>query len=93
MSPVRFDASREEMHLILMLANRAVNEFGDYSKLNAMMDINAAHMNGCKLHLDALLHAPIESFMHDIGGIRARLDRDTGKLPADWTPRYCLERT
>lgn len=85
--------SLEEMQLIMKIANRAVNELGDYPKLQAMMDLGGTHLNGCRLDLEGLLHAPVTHFMHDICGIRSSIDRTTGKLPATWTPRYCLERT
>jgi hypothetical protein len=88
MHPMTQIAPPLEYHLILKIANRAVNELGDYPKLEALMDINAVHVHACKLDLEGLLHAPLAHFLHDIAGMRAKLDRETCKLADGWTPRF-----
>lgn len=91
--PPQMVPSGEDYQLLLKLATRAVGELEDYPKIQALMDLTAAHLNGCKLDLEGLLHTNVINFVHDVHGIRIRLDRETGKLPADWTPRFCVERT
>jgi len=59
-----------------------------YDYLDALMDIEACHTNGCPLKLDALLAADDFNFSHDILGIRRYLDRDTGRLTNHFLPRF-----
>ena len=64
---------------------------GSYPVLDATMDLDACHSNGCALDLDALLEADQANFTHDVCGIRAHLDRDTGQLVDCFLPRYAAK--
>jgi hypothetical protein len=57
-------------------------------KLDLVMDIEAAHNNGCPLKLAELLKADNFDFAHDIGGIQNNINRATGKLENCFLPRY-----
>jgi hypothetical protein len=59
-----------------------------YNRMDCEMDIAATHCNGCRLNLAALLVADPGNFMHDILGIRAHIDRKTGKLTDHFLPRF-----
>lgn len=52
------------------------------------MDIDACHNNGCPLKLTDLLNADDQNFAHDVFGIRANIDRTTGKLLNCFLPRF-----
>lgn len=60
----------------------------NYPRLDAMMDIDACHMNDCPLKLQELLQADDFNFAHDVFGIRAHINRHTGKLMDCFVPRY-----
>lgn len=60
----------------------------NYPILDAVMDIDACHCNGCPLRLQDLLAADEGNFSHDAFGIRANIDRTTGKLQNCFHPRY-----
>lgn len=92
MSKLTFCATEEETAIIMRIVDRAADYFmeldRDFDKLRAMMDIEAAHCNGCPLRLEDLAKAPMFDFMHDIVGIAVNMDRDTGKLSNMFLPRY-----
>lgn len=85
-------ASTDEMRLIDAAADRAValaKKAGvKYRKLDAAMDLTAAHLNGSKLDLLKLVAADDFNFGHDVFGIRRHLDRSTGKLGGCFVPRF-----
>ena len=89
---IKWNASREDIETMSKIATRAVElatETGiEYKKVDALMDINAVHSNGCPLHLNDLLAADDFNFSHDVFGIRRHLDRRTGKLQDFFLPRY-----
>ena len=58
------------------------------SKMDIMMDLQATHDNGCPLDLDRLLSAKDGDFGHDVSGIQAHLNRETGQLEDGFLPRY-----
>ena len=60
------------------------------SMLAVSMDLTACHCNGCPLQLAELLAAKHEDFEHDVLGIRRHIDRQTGKLPDCFSPRYTV---
>ena len=60
----------------------------NYPILDATMDIDACHSNGCPLKLHELLEADDFNFAHDAFGIRKHIDRTTGKLQDCFVPRY-----
>ena len=59
-----------------------------YTFLDIVMDLDACHSNGCPLRLADLLAADDANFAHDIFGIRAYMNRQTGKLENCFLPRY-----
>lgn len=56
------------------------------------MDMAATHANGCPLDLARMVTGSIFDVMHDVIGIRAHLDRDTGQLRDLFRPRFALPR-
>ena len=79
----------EVEELVACRATKMANELkGNYPKLDALMDIDACHSNGCPLKLQELLVADNANFAHDIFGIRRHLDRTTGELGDCFLPRY-----
>lgn len=58
-------------------------------KLGLMMDLTACHANGNPLRLTDLAETKDDfSFIHDVGGIRRHLNRDTGQLEDGFSPRF-----
>lgn len=88
--------SEEDQNLITSIGWRAetlstrLGQRGDarYKRQDAMMDVTATHNNGAPLQLRQLLAASDGDFAHDVFGIRRWLDRDTGKLPVCFNPRF-----
>ncbi len=87
---VSFETSKYEDSLIAQIAARADAIWPDYGKNAWALDVTAVHCNGCQLRLHELLASGDAHFAHDLGGIRRHLDRDTGKLPETWHPRFAL---
>ena len=75
---------------ILAIAQRAARQCLDLRVMNVAMDLMACHTNGCPLKLDDLLAAPGDSFLHDVCGIAAHIDHDTGELHDCFLPRYSV---
>lgn len=91
--PIKLEATPTETGIIKAIAERFVRsmvELGDrhWDTLSVEMDITACHLNGCPLRLGALLEAEAASFAHDVGGIIANLDRETGRLRNHFQPRF-----
>ena len=92
---ISFDTTKDDMLLIREIAKRAAREMpADYQPdgglLDADMDVTACHANGCPLDLVKLLAAPRFDFIHDVGGIRQHLDRETGELRDCFLPRCAM---
>ena len=89
---VSFDTTKDEMRLVVAIARRAAMlraEDGIRTDIMALeMDIAACHCNGCPLKLAELLEVDDFNFMHDIYGISAHLDRETGELRGCFLPRF-----
>ena len=80
---------------INMIVDRAENMYQELNNIgiNAatiMMDITAAHCNGCPLDLVGLFAADNRDFFHDIHGIMKHIDRRTGKLTDCFIPRHSV---
>ncbi len=60
----------------------------DYKYMDALMDLDACHSNGCPLKLGELLQADDFNFAHDVFGICQHINRNTGKLQDCFLPRY-----
>jgi hypothetical protein len=94
---MNFNATRDEMRLIVAIAERfeSVCRLYDVRRVmqrqELLMDIEACHSNGCPLQLEALLNASEADFVHDVGGITAHLDRQTGTLTDCFVPRYAVQ--
>lgn len=87
-----FAVSKSEHRTIVEIADRATaiaarNNL-EYSRVDAMMDITAAHANGCPLKLTELLSAEQFDFAHDVFGIRRHINRATGEVEGHFLPRY-----
>ena len=91
---VSFDIKPDDVPIVRAIAKRAVNmalEGGDdYPLQDAMMDIQACHANGNPLKLLKLLDADDQNFSHDVFGIKAYLDRETGQLRHFFRPRFSV---
>ena len=98
---VNFNVPTDDANLITAIAERAIQQAR--KSLTAtkarvepemlrlqdwMMDITAAHANGCPLRLSDLLVADDFNFAHDVFGIRRHLDRNTGTLGGHFVPRF-----
>lgn len=93
----QFTSTRPEIALIAQIAARAIlmaKEAGvAYEHIDAMMDLETCHCNGCPLKLKELLTAADGDFGHDAFGIRRFIDRETGKLGDSFCPRYAQRET
>lgn len=89
---IQFNSTKEEIRIIAKIAQRAVTmaaEHGvEYRQMDAVMDVDACHSNGCPLKLADLLVTDDGNFAHDVFGIRRHIDRETGKLGDCFLPRF-----
>lgn len=89
---LKWTTDRTEMDIESQIADRAIalaKVAGfQYDKMSAVMDIDACHNNGNPLKLAELLAADNFNFAHDVFGIRANINRTTGKLENCFSPRY-----
>jgi len=81
--------SKEEIRLTMKIINRAKEIRSDLDKAKALMDLQACHIS-CPLDLERMLEGA--DFMHDIGGIQAHINRETGELEDCFHPRYAKEQ-
>ena len=79
--------TREDLDLISAIANRAIDCGVTRTKMDLVMDIEAANA-ACPLDLVALSRADAGNMLHDVCGIVQHLDRNTGKLTDCFQPRY-----
>ncbi len=87
---ISFKTSAEDHSLIERIADRAFPLIGRYNsmdRLSFIMDITAIHANTCKLNLQKLLDAEDFNFFHDVYGIVANINRETGELENCFDPR------
>ena len=85
-------ATTKDRHLIEKIADRAIDRIstlnvGLYRRNICIYDITITHINGCPLNLRKLLKAPDFEFCYDVLGIRKHIDRRTGKLRNDFSPK------
>lgn len=99
MKPLNWMTSPEDWSKIQTIVSRALATLPDLdaeseslmkSRLGLTMDIIGCHRNGTPLDLDALMNADAFTFAHDIGGIRAHIDRTSGRLMDCFVPRCAL---
>jgi len=88
------DLSREDLDLIATIAKMA---HGVYAACGVktqvtmiMMDLTCVHLNAYRLRLDEMAdpEARKQDVMHDIVGIHANLNRETGLLENCFVPRF-----
>ncbi|MBM9400353.1 hypothetical protein JUN65_01935 [Gluconacetobacter azotocaptans] len=93
---VKFDISREDRVRVRLIADRVVDvlisqgiEKASWRAFNleTRMDLTAVHANGCPMDFVRLLDVSESDLMHDVGGIKRHLDRQTGKLEGFFLPR------
>ena len=89
---INWNIPKEDSDLATKVGQRAsamAKDAGvDYGVLEAAMDVSATHGNGCPLKLQELLDADDLNFAHDVFGMRAHINRQTGKLGDCFIPRY-----
>lgn len=95
-SAIKWGANPKDARLIAKIAERAITRYKahgiDAEKIDVVMDIEACHLNGCRLRLAELLATDDFNFMHDITGINRHLDRTTGELTNCFLPRFAAPR-
>jgi hypothetical protein len=87
MSLINWDATKEEIGLIVKIVKRAKKICPDINVVDTQMDLTATHKNGCPLNFKKMLKADDFNLMHDIHGIGRHLNRTTGKLMDCFLPR------
>ena len=83
--------SLDDLKLIKKIVKRAAAEGFRLAPLDPQdleLDLEATHSNGCPLRLQALLDADRFNFAHDVCGIQAHMDRETGQLTNHFLPRF-----
>jgi hypothetical protein len=85
-------ATREDTEMIAEIAKRFVDlckGMGqNVERISIIMDLTAAHTNGCPLRLQELAEADDFNLIHDVMGINQHLDRNTGTLTDCFVPRF-----
>lgn len=86
---ISFKATPEDFRIIEKIAARAAKEIKlkGASEMHWMMNVAAAHANGCQIDLEKLLNFDSFNFLHDMLGIERHLNKDTGKLENFFIPR------
>lgn len=76
------NATPAELRIIGLIVYRAVSMeiYKSHERTMCRRDLDAVHSNGCPLRLADLLATDGFTFAHDLCGIKAHLDRYTGKL-------------
>ncbi len=80
--------TKNDTNTINKICDRYLQEVPRVDRRALHMDISATHVSGNKLKLAKLLRADDGNFMHDVNGIIAHIDRDTGKLMDCFSPRF-----
>lgn len=91
---VEFKATKTEVETILKVADRVRKAIGCRMgkawlryRREIVMDLDACHSNGCPLDFKKMLAVSDADLLHDINGIRASLNRNTGKIVGIFQPR------
>jgi hypothetical protein len=87
---INWDCTKEDYELINKIANRVIEKYNSFDKIDVSMDITAVHCNDVKLDLGKLLNFDDFNFDHDILGIMRHIDRSTGKLQDCFLPRCSI---
>jgi hypothetical protein len=93
---ISWEISDDDLKNVTQIVKRACSDAkarGDkINSLDLQMDLVATHANGCPMRFADLLKADDFNFWHDISGIRAHLDRETGNLTKCFLPRFSKRR-
>ncbi len=93
MTTLNWNLNSEDRQHVERIAERAMeSNLGYPDQLTAQMDVTAVHLNGCPLRLDEFAEADAFNFTHDMAGIAAHLDRETGNLTRHFLPRFSKRR-
>lgn len=83
-----FKTTCEENQMIEAIADRSLQCDPELDRMDLIMDLTAAHCNGCELDLKRMLNEFNDfNLSHDIYGISAHLNRRTGQLEDHFLPR------
>jgi hypothetical protein len=92
MKEVRFNANSTDLALIEGIVDRGMSipwlAASYASRMEMLMDVTAVHLNGNPLRLKDMLGADDFNFAHDMSGICNCLDRETGQLMNNFSPRF-----
>ena len=98
---MRTEQQKQDFLTIAEIARAAVKtcaELGvEYDQMTAVMDLDHAHQD-IPLDLETMLDASDDTsvlrsdFIHDIGGIRRHMNRETFKLEDCFVPRFALKQ-
>lgn len=87
-----FKASNKDLELFITIATRGYDACRNTEVVLAvteiMQDLAACHNYACPLDLEAMTTGPIQDVLHDLFGIRAHLNRETGQLEDFFVPRF-----
>lgn len=91
---LNFTAAREDQELIGKIVARGIHLGQEFNvkmdHLTCAMDITAIHCNGTPLKLLQFLMSDNVDFSHDFLGIILHIDRNTGKLNRNFSPRFSV---
>ena len=88
-----FRISREDAAHVEDIADRALAmarraKIDHLRKIDIVMDLTAAHANGCRINFAELAAADQFNLSHDVFGIMRHLNRETGQLEGFFVPRF-----
>lgn len=90
-----FTATPREREAITRISRRAADIMRRYIEFDLrlgegdiMICLEACHCNGCPLRLSDMEQASEFDLIHDVTGINAHLNHDTGKLERCFLPRF-----
>lgn len=97
LTDINFETNRLDFDTINKIVDRAWGigwlRRSYRARMDMHMDVTAVHANGNPLRLEALLEADDFNFAHDMSGICNCLDRETGKLTRNFSPRFSRRET
>lgn len=86
---IKFDASAEAVRLMAAIIDNINPPVRHRTTL--MMSLEACHTNGCPLDLVRMVQqGKTSDVVHDVYGIDAHLNRETGQLEDCFWPRFAL---
>ncbi len=88
---LELNTTMAELELISKIANRLIEMGARGEKIDIVMDLEATH-HSTPLDLQGLLNSKDGDFAHDMIGIYANLNRNTGKLENCFIPRFAAKQ-